>query len=191
MTKINIKYNKFLDQIFKVYAQTLPQFKDWKEPTPEEIGKRVREFREAWKPIKEKVIRTIENCLGKEFPYSIVDVAIVSACPRPFSNPIVIGSHMDPDEFVCRLIHELIHKTNHPGVEIYKGRYPEENDTVLNHIHVHALLQHIYVDILDRPDLFELNKKLSQKNSTSDYTRAWEIVEKEGYENILSRTPTK
>ena len=35
--KTIIKYNKFLDPIFKVYTKTLPTFSEWEGPTVEEI----------------------------------------------------------------------------------------------------------------------------------------------------------
>ncbi|MEK7552257.1 MAG: hypothetical protein AAB534_02460 [Patescibacteria group bacterium] len=183
--KVNIRYNPNLDEVFKPFCLSLPKFKDYKIPTQEEIDKRIQEYKDAWSPIETVVFSTIEKKTHRKFPYSIVDVSVVSACHRQYSLAIVIGAHVKVGDFLNRFIHELVHKSGYGWTKEFTEKFGKEPKLLKNHIIVHALLEHIFTDVLKRPELIEINKKSCLKHETDEYTQAWKIVEEVGYKKIL------
>ena len=110
MPIIRIKYNRFLDPIFKAYIKSNPKWKDWVEPTETEAKERVKKYKEEWAKYENKILDGICKSLGLNFSQNIIDVRIVSGNDRQFSNPVVIKSGFEPDEFIESLSHELIHR---------------------------------------------------------------------------------
>ena len=112
------------------------------------------------------------------------------------SHPLIIKSGYPPDKFVDVLIHELIHRlidSNGLGRIAYKvkKKYVNESGFVKAHIIIHAILKYIYLDILKQP--YWLNRSLLslKKHRTDEYSRAWEIVEQDGYRKIISDFKSK
>ncbi len=198
--KINIKYNRLIDPIFIFYCQNNPELKkrgwnDWLPPTKEKILKRVEGYKKEWGKYEKKILTGIIQVLGLDFKDQIIDVHIVSGNPRQMSNPLIIKSGFSPAEFVNSLTHELIHRlfvinelTKIDGQldDFIHSISKNESDTTKSHIMVSAVLKYIYLDVLNEPFRLELNLLSSQKHSTDEYLRAWNIVEKLGYQKIIS-----
>lgn len=55
----------------------------------------------------------------------------------------------------------------------------------LVHIPVHALLEYIFVDVLDEPERLERDIELCKQHPP--YADAWTYVQSEGYQNILKK----
>ena len=201
MPKIVIKYGKLLDPIFIFYCKNSPDLKarGWNDlvpPTQEEISKRIDNYKKEWSKHELKIVKGICGVLDLKFKRNIIDIYIVSGNSRQLSSPIVIKSGFSPDEFVDSLTHELIHAlfedngTKIP-ISILEEMFPNETSTVRNHVVVHAVLKYIYMDILKDEKRLERNIENSRKHSTNDYLRAWEIVEKEGYIEIIKKFKNK
>lgn len=191
LPKIRIKYNRFLDPIFKVYIKSNPKWKNWVEPTEAEVKERVKKYKEEWAKYEKKILEGICGLLGLNFSQNIIDVHIVSGNDRQFSDPIVIKSGFDPSEFINSLTHELIHRLfsdNTQKVDAWdflKDSFPKENKLTQNHILTHAILKFIYLDILKNEEKLEKNIERSSKASFIEYARAWDIVEKKGYLKLI------
>lgn len=194
--KIIIKYNRLLDPIFVFYSQNAPEWKrlgwdKWVPPDKKELDKRIENYQKAWKLIETKVITALCDVLGLNFRRNIIDVHIVSGNPRQISRPLIIKSGYPIDEFLNILIHELIHVLLSDNEEILPrpeelfSSFPDETKLTKNHILVHAMLKYIYLNVLKEPERLNNNIVTSRKHSTSEYYRAWEIVEKEGYLEII------
>ncbi len=194
--KVNIKYNRFLDPIFIFYCQNSPETKnrgwhEWSPPSKEVLEKRIENYRSEWQKNETKILNAMCKSLGLNFKRNIIDVHIVSGNQRQFSHPLVIKSGFSPSDFVDVLTHELIHillTDNTDNIPTLKNLFPTyfaESYLTLNHILVQAVLKYIYLDILNEPKKLKANIASSKKHSTPDYSRAWEIVEKEGYLNII------
>ena len=189
--RILIRYNRFLDPIFIEYCKLQPKWKDWVPPAKEVVLKRVDAYEESWKKEEEKILQGLYDVSGLGFQRNIIDIHIVSGNPRQFSNPIVIKSGYEQRDFVDTLTHELIHVllTDNRINKRYTvdPQYQEEPLTVKNHILLHAFLKAIFLDILGDSSRLDANLKRSQSHSTNEYSRAWDIVEKEGYKEIIAR----
>jgi hypothetical protein len=190
MTKIIIEYSKFLDPIFIGYIKSQEQWKDWNPPAFEEVLRNIELYKEEWSKKGGEILDALCKITTLTFRRDVIDVYIVSGNPRQFSNPIVIKGSFLPDEFVDVLTHELIHRlfvlNSLPKKIIINEKCSTETDSVKNHILLHALLKYIYLDILSEPNRLTSNIERSKKHSTKDYVRAWEIVEKEGYKNLIN-----
>ena len=194
--KIIIKYNLSIDPIFAFYCQNNPELKkrgwnEWVVPPKEEIIRRIRAYRKEWSKYEKKILNGICDILGLNFKINIIDVYIVSGISRAIGDPIIIKSGFRPDEFVDVLTHELIHRLfnlNELGriVHKVKEKYVNESPVTKKHIIVHAVLKYIYLDILKQPYRLDRDLLSSKKHSTDDYSKAWEIVEQDGYRQIIS-----
>lgn len=193
--KIKINYNRFLDPIFTFYCQNNPELKnrgwnDWKVPTPEELDKRIQGYKTEWQKTERTLIDALYKITSLRFKRNIIDVHIVSGNPRQFSRPIVIKSGFKPEEFVDNLLHELIHvlfsdNKKDPYPKALNDLFPNENQSVKNHVVLHAILKHMYINILKDENRLKRNLEVSKNHSMNDYSRAWEIVDTVGYEKIL------
>ncbi|MBU4224021.1 hypothetical protein KJ934_02270 [Patescibacteria group bacterium] len=187
--KIIIEYNRFLDPIFINYVKSNPEWENYPIPEKENVLERVENYKKEWTKYEQRILLGLCDITGLEFNRDVIDVYIVSVNPRQFSNPIIIKSGFSPDEFVDTLTHELIHRLlvlNKIKKEIIvDNKYFTESEIIKNHIIVHALLKYIYLDILKDNSRLEKNILRSKNHGTNEYTRAWEIVEQEGYKNLI------
>ena len=196
--KIIIKYSQLIDPMFIFYCQNNPELKkrgwnEWVAPPKEEILKRVRNYNKEWSKYEKKILNGMCYILELDFKTNIINVHIVSGNPRSMSHPMIIKSGYPPDEFVDVLTHELIHvllvlNASDKGITHYKikKKHMNESQATRDHIIVHAVLKYIYLDILKQPYRLDRNLLKSKKHSTDDYSRAWAIVEQDGYRQIIS-----
>lgn len=189
--KIIIRYNRFLDPLCITYVKADPRYVDIEIPSKELVLQRVETYKEVWNMHGLQIVEELQSVLGLLFQRNIIDVHIVSVIQQEFSRPIVIKSRLSPDEFIMTLTHELIHRiqaenSNIVLPEITKKMFPNESSTTRNHVLVHAVLTYIYLEVLKKEKLLLENKNKSEKHNTTDYTRAWEIVEEIGYKDVIS-----
>lgn len=196
--KIWIRYNSLIDPIFTFYTKNAPEtkYRGWHEWNPlpkEEIIRRVRAYKAEWKKYEDKILWAISKSLGLPWRRSYIEVHIVSGLSRAISHPLIIKGGYTPDEFVDILTHELIHEILYYN-EILEEEIPEfaeryEKETILTkrHITLSAVLKYIYLDVLKQPDRLERNLENAAKHASGDYSRAWEIVDKEGYKTTIKR----
>lgn len=193
--EIIIKYNRFLDPIFIFYCKNNPELKargwnDWVPPGKEKVLERVENYKKEWAKYGDKILAEMCNVLGLNFKRNIIDVHIVSGNPRQFSDPLIMKSGFAPNEFVDSFTHELLHVLFQDNIDIFpvsilESMFPGESTTTKNHCITYAVLKFLYLDILHDNDKLERNIIRSKKHSSSDYTRAWKIVEKNGYQKII------
>jgi hypothetical protein len=190
MPEILIEYNRFLDPVFIAYIKSQSRFKDWEVPSIEEVLARIQNYKNEWDKEGNLILESLCQVTNLNFNRNAIDVYIVSGNPRTFSNPIVIKSGFDPSEFVDTLTHELIHRlftlSKVKKDKMFSSKYENETDIVKNHILLHAILKYIYLDILKDTGRLDKNIGRSKRHSTNEYSRAWEIVEIEGYKELIN-----
>lgn len=199
--QIIIIYNRFLDPIFTFYCKNNLELKesgwnDWIPPTKKKVLERVNNYKIAWKRYEKKILNGLCNATGLNFRINVIYAHIVSGNPRQFSNPIVIKSSFEPDEFIDTLTHELIHILFSQNADILKKdrlkeMFPNESDLTRSHVITHAILKYIYLDILKDEKRLKRNLIKSKLANTNDYTHAWEIVKEKNYLKLIEEHKSK
>lgn len=191
LPEIRIKFGWLLyNTISKDVDEARKRIDEGTFPTEESIRKKVEVFKEVWKPKEGVILSGMTEALGLTFYQSCVDV-FITPFKNPISDPIVIPPKFDSDLFVDVLTHELFHcllsdnVENIPYKEILLKEYPEEQPLVQNHVFLHAGLKYVYLDVLKEPS--RLDRDIERHLNASGYNRAWEIVEKEGYNELIER----
>jgi hypothetical protein len=190
LPRIDIKYARFLDPMFKAYVLADSRWKDVVVPTEDEVKERIARYREEWERVGPQMLQGVCDVLGLRFDRPVMDVYIVSLNPRSFSDPVVLKSGYDPREFPSVLVHELIHRLFTINIDrvyptIFSDLFPKETPTTQNHVVLHAVLKHVYLDVLHDGSLLSEHIARSKKHPTSDYSRAWEIVEERGHTEVI------
>ncbi len=186
--RIHIAYNRFLDPIFtKAYLVDNP---DHVAIDNDQLFKKIDLLREKWGEQESTIINGMRGTLGLEFYANAIDVHIVRSLRGGFSTPLTISILVPTERFVDTLTHELLHvlicdNTSRADLDmIWKRLYGDiEPRLTRNHVLVHAAHQDIYLNVLKDPKRLADNIKKSERDAA--YKKAWEIVEKCGYRNII------
>lgn len=160
-------------------------------PGYREIIRKRKAYEKAWRPVERKILKGMCDVLELEFHQNTIDIYVVGYA-RPISNPLVISSWYTPGQATHIITHELLHRLltdNTAGgypLKAWKEQYPDEPLHVRNHIMVHAVHKHIYLNVLKQPKLIDVEKRRLRAHQAADYLRSWEIVEMYGYRELIS-----
>jgi hypothetical protein len=148
-----------------------------------------------WQSVGDNILEGLCDITGLSFRQNTIDVH-VAPWFYALSSPMVIGViFKDEDGLINIVSHEIIHRLltdnttydyDYNFVAIWRDMFGEElSKNTLVHVPVHAIMKKLYVDILKRPELVELDKKSVSNNP--DYTAAWEYVDRVGHEEIIRK----
>jgi len=145
-----------------------------------------------WGKIERKVLNGLEKITGLCFVKNYMDVYLINPDNRPsISSPTIVKFQDSANRTICIMIHELIHnlmwdnvQKNNWSIKVQK-LFKNENRKTAIHIAVHAILEAVYTNILKKPE--EITQDINEMQKYPDYKRAWEIVKKEGYQNIIDK----
>jgi len=175
--KIEFRYSMVYDGIWK--------FKNKPYKFMLNYTKSIEKF---WRKKEKKVLIEIQKITGLKWKEKVVRCYIITN-GRCFSDPLTIIYFKDKSRFIDTLVHEMIHQIQIQGGKnfrkwlnyLYK-RYPNEDRLTYAHIFLHAVHKKIYLKLFNKK---RLDRDIKICNKYPGYKRAWEIVEKEGYENII------
>lgn len=147
-----------------------------------------------WSPHSHDILHGICDILDLEFRQNIIDV-YVAPWFRPISDPLVIGpAFRSQDSLVNTITHELIHRLltdntvvpyGHNFVESWEGLFGNDHTkSALVHIPVHAVMKKLYLDVINRPELFELD--MNETLDNIPYVSAWKYVNGNDYSEIVA-----
>jgi hypothetical protein len=172
--------------------------KKWNRRYVKLTERRIKKFEKAWRKVERKVFSEMVKATGFRWREKKITCFIVNigSC---FSYPLtvrIVGRKkrmMSNEELIDILVHELIHvfiisngihKTEKP----WYG-FGQEARGTKTHIYVHALHEHLYLKLFGKKRLKkDIEKaKFLDKVIQPGYSRAWEIVEQYGHENLLKR----
>lgn len=171
----------------------------WGDGTPlrsfKEYEKIASKYEQWWQPYNDKIIKGICEILDLEFRQNIIDV-YVAPWFNAISDPMVIGPALhNEDDLINTLAHEMLHRLltdnttydyDYDLLTQWHGLFGQDHSmTALVHIPVHAAMEALYVDVLDRPDLLALDIK--ETSSYKPYANAWKYVKKVGYKKIINQ----
>lgn len=192
LPQIRFKYGWLLAE---VTAEALSRKNNSTEPlgTDDELLAITKKYEAWWAPYNDQIVKGICSVLGLTFKQNVIDV-YVSPWFTPISDPLVIGpAFRSQDALISTVSHELIHRilTDNTSVDPtrdllqdWKDAFGTNHDKkVLVHIPVHAVLKQLYVSVLDRPDLVELDIKNTKHNKP--YAQAWDYVQAHDHAEII------
>lgn len=179
----------------RVYDKSLKRAEEFEIPPKEEfMDSKVRSYKEAWDERGEEILEAISEAL--KIPWVEAQIPVyVTWGVRPFSSPLTINVKADPVETRDCITHELIHrilnrKDKLPKQHldnlwnfVEKYREKEYGHQVLSHIIVHAVHEYV-LRKLGWEDRVQYEIEHSQEYP--DYKLSWDIVQKEGYMNIIN-----
>ena len=190
--QVRIKYAWLLSDSASVVMN-----EKWGDGTPlqsfEQYEAIARTYETWWRPHNDAVLEGICSLLKLEFRQNIIDVN-VAPWFSPISDPMVIGpAFKTEDELVNTIAHEMLHRLITDNTTYaYDFNFLKEWEenfgkqharNTLVHIPVHAVMEALYRDVLQRPDLVDLDKKHASEYKA--YKNAWDYVEKVGYKKII------
>jgi hypothetical protein len=194
--KIRIKKSFLLnDKVIPLLKVELKAAGREEEAREEFIDAKVKAYQDAWSKYETKILSALCDALGVEFNQNIIDV-YVAPFSNSFSDPMVISTKYSPDRAVEVLTHEISHRllTDNIAMPMKDGRKPSEHwrelfgehdFRVLTHIPVHALLQYVFIDILNEP--YRLERDVNFCSKHEPYRLAWEYVQKVGYTVVIEQ----
>lgn len=161
------------------------------------MDKIVAAYKKAWQPKEKQIIQGMCDLYDIEFCQNIINVYIAPWF-NAFSEPLVIGVRIKPDEFIDILTHELLHrlftdntslpKVNNVLIKEWQKLFDKSLDfKTLVHVPVHAGLKAIYLDVLHEPKRLERDIAWSNKyvkKYGNAYKAAWDYVEEHDYKII-------
>lgn len=151
---------------------------------------RIENYKEAWKPQESILLSSLQEVSRLTFFRNVIDVNVVSGNPRAFSRPIVVKSGHEPEEFVCVLLHELVHVlfSDNTGVFVndFQTIFPQEERETAVHIPVFAVMK-LALERSGKAELLETAFALAKKHSSKTYSRAWEIVFLENSDDVIKK----
>lgn len=153
---------------------------DGKYPDDGTVRARAAAIRETWSKYEQMMAR-IPQCLGLDWQVHDFIVCYLVGRSRPFSDPLTVPALENPVGTMEHLLHELIHQLfiqNNEELAKYwrwvAERYASESRSTQNHILLHA------VQSILHPEFFGEEAFLAKREfdrGSSDYNRAWEVVE--------------
>ena len=160
--------------------------------------KRIKTLEKAWRKVEKKVLGEMEKATGFKWKEKKITCFIVN-CGGCFSDPLTVrimgrgGRKMSNEQIIDILTHELIHvfivsNNIHKKEKPWNG-FKKEAMGTKTHIYVHALHKHLYLKFFGKRRLKKEISKAKWLDSMiqGGYSRAWEIVEEYGHENLLKR----
>lgn len=187
--EIRFQFSWLLDPIFRDLFRLDKKLSKLKYPSQGQIFSKVKIYERTWRKIDKKLLRVICDVLDLSFYQDIIDVYVVGRCAA-FSDPMVIPSTNKPNFFIDELTHEIIHRiltdnTRKLDVaKIWSEMFPKEKKDTRNEILAHAVQEHIYRNILKKPQ--RLREDIKFCSSSPTHRRSWEVVRERGYMNIIS-----
>lgn len=187
--KVIFRYSWIYDQIWKEWW-VLRKKKMKNYPSTKKVLNYIKKVEKLWRKDERKILQELSKITKLKWKSKSVDCYIVGRS-RSFSYPLTMSIYeKKPDYFIDVLIHELIHNIfiqNEKKIEkswkyFYK-KYKKESITTKHHIYLHAIHQYIYLKFYGKK---RLERDIEWAQTKRDYRRAWDIVQKEGYQNIIN-----
>lgn len=185
--KIIFKYSWIYDQTWR---EGLMGKKQKNYPSSQQILNYIKKIEKLWREAEKKVLSEISKIAHLEWKSKFISCYVVGRC-RPFSDPLTIPVYKQyPDYFIDVLIHELIHnlfiqnlKETKKSWQYFERKYRKESNTLIIHIPLHAIHSHIYYKFFNEK---RLKRDIKFISFLPDYKKSWQIVQKDGYQNIIN-----
>mgnify|MGYP001574134353 CR=1 FL=1 len=148
------------------------------------------------KSLFEEYLRDMTNILGITWKRKEIEVWMVSLNIGCFSRPLTLSfskqnnQPRDVDHIIDDLTHELIHNAliEQPNYNNAIERLSKDFESEPFRMHVHVLVHAVHAIIYKtKRGTQRMEWDISNSQNYPPYQRAWEVVQKEGAENILGK----
>ncbi len=190
--KIEFVYSWIYDSLFEEnFKKNPPHFAPTKYPSPEKIREFIKEIEPLWRKHENKVLKELSRVSGLKWKEKEIKAYVVGVT-YPFSDPLTLPKYKDKNWFIDNLIHELIHQLfiqkgnleiSNNSWDFIDKKYKKESQKTRIHIPLHAIHKSIYLKFFGKKRLM-IEQKFMKKHK--DYHNSWQIVNKEGHENIIN-----
>lgn len=184
MPKLRIIYSWVYDGVLHEYHKKKYLKKEYKEGLV-----RAKRLQKRWDKIEAKVFRAMSKVSGLKWKDKVIDCFIVKYVSMPFSQPMTIWMWQKGEYLLETIVHELVHQLfiqNQGRVKYSDSRiakkYKKESLNVRIHTPTHAVLKLTLEKVFGKEKTKHFIKAY---NHLPEYKKAWQIVEKEGAENII------
>ena len=183
--KIVFRHSHAYDHVFKDISRVE------KYPNEKEVTRYIKEVQKIWNKLERKILIEIERISRLKFNDKKI-VCYVVGRTIPFHDPLTIPVYWkDHNYFIDTLIHELIHILFTQEGNLIKAKkswkyiftkYKNETFDTKIHIPLHAIHTHIYTIFFS---MDRLEHDIIELYNLRAYRRSWEIVNKDGYQEII------
>ena len=163
-----------------------------------ELNNQIPVWQNSWNQEGSLLLKTAMKIIGKPFPQNHYTVPL-SICNFPsMSEPLMVNVRYSLSSFtqnpidinvtISTIEHEILHTyidSFFPKNTPLLNKYHNESQTVLNHLHLFALQKATYLLLGQDKILKDVIAKDSNLPN-SEYKRAWEIINKEGYVQFIN-----
>lgn len=163
-----------------------------------ELYSKMDTFINIWNDRGAKLLKATVQEVGKPFEKKEIQATMTLCRSRSMSHPLLIGMQKyldtstnnnprDLNHFVATVFHEILHiyvfdllrtPEHLPLLEKYKN----EPNSVRNHLHLMAIIKHVYLKLGWKNELNSIIE--SNKQTGQVYERSWQIVNNE--ENYMT-----
>ena len=178
--------------IYNIFLKTLKREKKREYPSKRKILNYIEKAERIWRKDERKILKEISRITKLEWREKYIHCYIVSEGDFSLSDPMTLLMYKKLNFLVDVLVHELIHrifvtkksfKKSEKAWKYIHNKYKKETWKTRIHILVHAVHNHIYLKFYSEE---RLKRDIKWASKHRDYKRAWDIVQKEGYHNIIN-----
>ena len=180
--KLDITYSFIYDQMIHFWG------KKKYTKTNYELGKKyTKRIQTQWKKIERKAFNTISKASGLKWKKPVIDCYITTAKIYSFSGPLTIAIKKDMKLQIEILIHELVHNIVVQNMKKVRGKlmhkkYGRYGMKTKIHVLINAILKQTLLQLISKQ---RVSKHIKRYNKQPAYKLAWQIVEKQGADNII------
>lgn len=186
--KIIFRYSWIYDEMWKETIKDKKEIRNY--PSPKKILNYIKKIERLWQEYEKKIFSELSKITGLKWKSEYIPCYIIGQ-HHPFSDPLTMPVYKRQDWFIDTLIHELIHQLFIQNGNIQQSKkawayifrkYRKQSHTTAIHIPLHAIHSHIYLKFYGEK---RLKRNIRIMNAYLDYRNSWQIVQKEGYQNII------
>jgi len=190
--KVIFRYSWIYDQLRREEFEK----KSKNYPSPKETLNYIKKADKIWKKYENKILKEISRITELEWEEKEIQCYVVGGGMN-FSDPLTISPKKELSYFIDVLTHELIHRIFAPKKNYQKSekawiyinkKYKKETWNTRVHIVIHAIHKYIFLKFFGEK---RLEREIKIMNKFPEYKRAWEIIQKEGYQNIIKEFKEK
>ena len=189
--KIIFRYSRVYDAWIKGAVIGKEKFRIPSKRTARKILNYIRKIEKIWKKNKEEILKEISRITKLPWKEDVIYCYVIEKGNFGLSDPLTLPIKKKLNIFIDFLIHELIHRifatrenfqTSKKAWDYIYRKYKNENEKTKIHILIQAVHNHIYLRFYNEK---RLKRDIQWASSKRDYKRAWQIVQKEGYQKII------